>query len=695
MRIMNNEGYLWVSLSVWALVLLSRASHAFFVRPFILLRPESSTQQSYVPSIRSTIYSPSRIQLISNGIDYSFLSSNDRDNCIGKEEILNQEQLEFITDLVNRRSDARKNGDYELADLIRENINALQQKKQSTKNANNNCDDVVSSVHERSFLPEGYIVEIKDIPRKDGCGSTWSLQLEDKEPIDWVEPQSVEDRNDIDEIIDSSSVLKIAHSALGLASWSSENRVPINQEELNNLVYQAKKRLLRTGSRELRGRKAADAAFWFAMAGVKDDVNMNTKEGDQEDIHFSLFDALTFICIDELQRFGKRASCRATDVMHMVERIAASGVRSEMSIELQKVAAECLLTKKDIASSNLNDRGIITSLQRGKFHLHSEHPLLWIWRFSTRQRKQQAFLKSASKHWESKSGVNITQEQSSAFNLESVDSALVDWEEIFDDPTKPLVLDIGCGMGISLLGLASLSNQAKQIQENSFLDINWSNCNFVGADLSQLAINYASSISHRWKLKGKVHFEVISAENIVQEILKSYPGEIQLVLIQFPTPFSFQEVVDDDINADEEKNDQNLQSVVRQGNKQLPSSAVKGFMVTKHLLDLVHKGLESSAGRLILQSNCEDVAVYMKNIATDEVGFEAINVPCSVDSSSDENAITMRTEKWIAKGGERAVGSCWSREQILPSLGSTETEIACEMNGIPIHRCILQTNIKI
>ena len=692
MRIMNNEGFRWVSISVWALVLLlTRSSHdAFFVSPFTLLSPQSITQGN---NLLSRYPSSTRIQLISNGIDYSFLSSNDESNHIVKEEILDQEQLEFITDLVNRRSDARKNGDYELADLIRDNVNELQK---HPMNAKNGCDDAATSLQERSFLPEGYIVEIKDIPRKEGGGSTWSLQLKNKEPIDWIEYQRVEDRKNADESIDGSSVLKIAHSALGLASWSSENRLPINQKELDNLVYQAKKRLLQTGSRELRGRKAADAAFWFAMAGVKDDVNnMNTEQGDLKDIHFSLFDALTFICMDELRRFGKRASCRATDVMHMVERIAASGVQSEMSIELQKVAAECLLTKKDIASSNLNDRGTIESLQSGKFHLHSEHPLLWIWRFSTRQRKQQAFLKSASKHWESKSGVNVIREKSSVSNTDIEGSALIDWVKIFDDPTKPLVLDIGCGMGISLLGLTSLSNKAKQMQEDSFLDIDWSNCNFVGADLSQLAINYASSISHRWKFKGKVHFEVISAENIVQEILKSYPGKIQLVLIQFPTPFSFQEEDDDETNVGDEKNDGNLQSVVRQGNKQLPSSAVKGFMVTKYLLDLVYKGLESSAGKLLLQSNCEDVAVYMKKIAIDEVGFEAIDVPCSADSSSIENGITMRTGKWIARGGERAIGSCWSTEQILPSLGSTETEIACEMNGTPIHRCILQTNIKI
>ena len=96
-------------------------------------------------------------------------------------------------------------------------------------------------------------------------------------------------------------------------------------------IFLCFQRLLQTGEQELRGRKAADAAFWFALAGVQE-----REEDFVDGQKFSLFDALTFICMDELRRFGKRASCRATDVMHMVERIAASGVQSEMSIELQK-----------------------------------------------------------------------------------------------------------------------------------------------------------------------------------------------------------------------------------------------------------------------------------------------------------------------------------------------------------------------
>ncbi len=626
--------------------------------------------------------------IISNEIDYSFLKrSNDARTTIqSTDEILNRDQIEYIDHLVERRSDARRNGDYSLADSIREEINSLHDHSQDVPMNDGLLNDKHKMIGSPFIIPKGFVVEIKDIPRKEGGGSTWTLKLEEKDSIEWVEPLHDQDTMQSHVGNDNSSVLKIAHSALGLASWSSENSLPINQNKLNSLVHQAKKRILKTGSRELRGRKAADAAFWFAMAGVKDELIIEGR-GKDDIINFSLFDALTFICIDELRRFGKRSSCRATDIMHMVERIAASGVQSEMSKCLQKEAAECLLTK-DLASSGFQEKEIVEDLQQGRFHLHSERSLLWIWRFSTRQRKQQAFLKSASKHWESKSnGLYKTSNQSSLPYIGGENAAVSEWSTIFEDPKKPLVLDIGCGMGISLLGLASHAGNDDGGDAESYLKMDWSMCNFLGVDLSQLAINYASSVSHRLNLKGRLHFEVAAAENIVEQLVKTYPGNVQLCMIQFPTPFSFQG--DDSDIAPE--SDEVLESVAKRGNCQLPSSAISGFMVTSELLEQLYEVLDPKVGRLILQSNCEDVAVYMKNVATDEVGFQPLQVSnfvCNIED--EENGITMRTEKWIARGGERAEGEYWSSSQILPPIGATETEIACNLNGTPVHRCILQ-----
>mmetsp|Transcript_16964 Transcript_16964/g.21464 ORF Transcript_16964/g.21464 Transcript_16964/m.21464 type:complete len:247 (+) Transcript_16964:425-1165(+) len=242
-------------------------------------------------------------------------------------------------------------------------------------------------------------------------------------------------------------------------------------------------------------------------------------------------------------------------------------------------------------------------------------------------------------------------------------------------------------MGISILGLAISSNKDAKIDNESIINLDWQNCNLLGADLSQLAINYASSISYRWKLKGRVHFEVTSAEEVLENIIRSYPGPVKLIMTQFPTPFSFQM----DIANEDDTNDA-LHSVVIQGNKQLPKSLYSGFMVTENLLDLALRAIDSS-GKLLLQSNCEDVAVLMKNIAC-EVGFKAMNQDFCVTNLNDRKSVLIpkRTEKWIAMGGERAEGIYWSSKPLLPVLGSTETELACIMRGRPVHRCMLEAN---
>ena len=617
----------------------------------------------------------------SNGIDYSFLLSNN-EIAYTKEDLLEKDQIDYITELVHKRSVARNNGNYDLADSIRDKINALSE---------------ISNEKQQGFIPDGYIVEIKDIPRKEGGGSIWNLQLKQKEPIEWNDNENRDKNNrnmnedyerddDDDDGGGSSSVLKIAHSALGLASWSSENNVPVDIQKLNDLVIQAKLRLRKTGSKELRGRKAADAAFWFAMAGVDDEIDENCPD----DLKFSLFDSLTIVCIEELQRFGYRQSCRVMDILHVVERIAAAGIKSEYSTLLQLKAAQCLLSK-DLSSTKLVEKGIIDMLQKGEFELHTERSLLWIWRFSTRQRKQQAFLKSASRHWES----SATQRHVADSKCNSIPSVIQQWDTVFDDPTLPLVVDVGCGMGISVLGLATTTTSAdnSSLQEIngsediSTFDFEWNNCNFLGADLSQLAINFASSISQRWKLKGRVHFEVISAEEVLENIVASYPGPVKLITIQFPTPFSFQE--DKNIN---ENNGNNLSSVAKQGNNQLPKSAFSGFMVNSRLLTLANAAVKDCSGKLLLQSNCEDVAVLMKNIAIHQANFHTLDLEEHRTNLEDKSRLTKRTEKWIAMGGERAEGSCWSSIPLLPSKGSTETEVACILNGTPIHRCLLKPN---
>mmetsp|Transcript_36664 Transcript_36664/g.37099 ORF Transcript_36664/g.37099 Transcript_36664/m.37099 type:complete len:130 (-) Transcript_36664:120-509(-) len=128
-------------------------------------------------------------------------------------------------------------------------------------------------------------------------------------------------------------------------------------------------------------------------------------------------------------------------------------------------------------------------------------------------------------------------------------------------------------------------------------------------------------------------------------------------------------------------------------------------MVTQELLELIHCNLHPKRGKLLLQSNCEDVAVWMRNLACQSVGFSALNdivnddndndipppyVDKEIDIVSSQERIPQRTLNYVAMGGERASGRGWFQRGILHSEGATETEVACAINGTPLHRCLLK-----
>jgi len=121
-------------------------------------------------------------------------------------------------------------------------------------------------------------------------------------------------------------------------------------------------------------------------------------------------------------------------------------------------------------------------------------------------------------------------------------------------------------------------------------------------------------------------------------------------------------------------------------------------MVTEKLFELIYSSLHPKRGKLLLQSNCEDVAVWMRKLACQQVGFTTINNndvnddESSSSSSSTPDRIPQRTLDWVAMGGERAKGQGWFQREILHRKGATETEVTCAINGTPIHRCLLKAD---
>ena len=620
---------------------------------------------------------------------------------------LSPEERTRIEELVTERSESRWNGDFDRADKLRDSVDNIR--------VSIPWSTIFSGQLENEFSPQEsleYKVLVTDLPRSHGGGSTWELI-----PIHHnnLSSSSNEGRQE-------DNVLQLAHAALGMAVSSSERGAHVNEEELQKLVSRADDRLRViqqrkamgnffpgvAGAGELHGRKAADAALWFALAGVR--------SNNSDDSHNDIYDELVHIATDELLRFGNKSSCRPKDVLHIVERVAMAGIIGSASNKLYGVAADCLEAKMNVgvdlieehvenddkciddddddeeAGSIIDYEIIIASLRKSSFGLHSDRPLLGLWRFSTRQRKQRAFFRNAARHFDGRFGDkgDSLESLSPLSSLEAdANSNQYEWSTLFQDPSRPLVVDVGCGMGVSLLGLARMNEKDNFsiFPSSSDIMINWDECNYIGVDLSRLAIRYARGVCERWGLGHNLKFVVDPAEECLLN-LSSYPGKIELAMVQFPTPFRFQNAEMDGEDSSEES------SVAQRGyNAQLPSDAASGgFMVTEQLLSQIHKVISQHNGKLLIQSNCEDVAVHMKNVATKKCGFESMDVSHPVTSlcASDTAAnIPKRANDYIAMGGERAIGRNWSAQPLLPPKGRTETEVACMLDNKPVHRCLL------
>ncbi len=477
--------------------------------------------------------------------------------------------------------------------------------------------------------------------------------------------------------------------------------------EIERIVQQAEIRLALTMGSDLRGRTSADACFNFALAGVH--------RADR------LFQTLVRIAIHELRRVGTRSSFKPKYILQMIEKFAACDIQGQSSSssssvniadELYQLAADCLEQKGH------EDTQLLECLKNGSFGFHSDRPLLWLWRFSARKRK----ISLSDYSFSSSTGT-------------------IDWDDIFLDSSKPLVIDIGSGMGASLLNLSTMvkhdyghdqDNSSDGLSSSSSsttavaaggttgaLDIDWSNCNYAGADLNPCMVRFANGIISRDSNKrmGRIKFFHLSAVDFLKE-LRTYRGDIDLIMIHFPSPYrlltssSSSSAVSDD-----------------NGNSQLPSLSAAGFMVTEELIGLAsellntrripkddlstHTRTRTRVGHLFFQTKCEDVAVYLKNLclsssrastSTTRTGtFECVPSPNPVlnvdqlykqEGKGGEGTRPQRVEKWIKAmpETERAEGSCWwnSSSSCIPSLGRAETEVQCDFENTVVHRCLLK-----
>lgn len=382
---------------------------------------------------------------------------------------------------------------------------------------------------------------------------------------------------------------------------------------------------------DLRGPQSADACFNFALAGVHHSSS-------------SLLRDLVSIGIHELKRAGSRSSFPPKSILHIVEKFAASDVRKEDAMELYQIAADCLQKK------NYNDKEYIESLRNGSFGFHGR-PLLWLWRFSSRQKKVE--INRGNFMW--KDAIN--------------------WQDEYQDTNKPLVVDIGSGMGTCILGLGSTSS----VNVHEKLPIQWSQCNYAGVDLNPALVRFGNGVASRRSgaKKGRVKFFCCPADEFLSK-LKSYRGRISMIMVNFPSPYR-------------------LDSGER-GNLQLPSA--ENFMVTsklfKQICSLARNDDDESETYFMFQTKCEDVAVYLKNECLRNGLSGIIAGDKAVDSIDDiysrNKSVPKRVKEWLRfePRAERAEGNLFWSEPFLPLDCLPETEVQCLNDNKVVHRCLFK-----
>jgi len=95
----------------------------------------------------------------------------------------------------------------------------------------------------------------------------------------------------------------------------------------------------------------------------------------------------------------------------------------------------------------------------------------------------------------------------------------------FGNPLQGLAVDVGCGFGGYVLGMAVAEVPALG-------DVNW-----LGVDTLPQASVRANSIARRWGIESRTQFLLADALATMQWVESSYAGPLKLVCIQFPTPF--------------------------------------------------------------------------------------------------------------------------------------------------------------
>jgi tRNA G46 methylase TrmB len=201
-------------------------------------------------------------------------------------------------------------------------------------------------------------------------------------------------------------------------------------------------------------------------------------------------------------------------------------------------------------------------------------------------------------------------------------------------PPGPLVLDLGCGMGGSAIGLA-LNSEA----------------NVLAVDTSRACVRAARGFAKR--LGSSCRFVVADAADALRWAA-THEGPVY-VLVQFPTPFAL-----------------GGEATVRER---------RPFLLSRDVAELVTSAI-GTEGAVYVASQVEDVALA----SADALESAGLCLEPAEEPVMTEAPKRLRDER---VGSERrAVGGPWRATSPLPADAAPESERRCELLGQPVHRFV-------
>lgn len=165
----------------------------------------------------------------------------------------------------------------------------------------------------------------------------------------------------------------------------------------------------------------------------------------------------------------------------------------------------------------------------------------------------------------------------------------VEMERVFADPTRPLLLDVGCARGRFLLRMADA-------------EPSWS---YLGVEIREPLVEEANRLAKEAGL-GNLHYEFCNAMLWLDRLLHGVPfGILQTVTIQFPDPW-------------------------------FKKKHAKRRMVNEEMVDTIARHL-APRGRVFVQTDIEFLAEEMFTLFREDERFS--------ESPIDENPFPVKTER--------------------------------------------------